>query len=284
MAQSLFKVGVCSDKNPRFRRTMEDAHIAEPSFGGDPKQGFFAVLDGHGGKQAAEYCEKSLAENFRQALSNIQSVPDAIDKSFGMTDDGLKNASILYPGCTCVVAYIRLSEDETITLYTGNVGDARAVLSRDGKAVRLSYDHKASDPNERQRITETGGFIMKERVNGTLAITRALGDIPMKEFVISHPYTTETRLNTTDTRLILACDGIWDVLSDQEAVDVIQSFDDPQVAAEQLLKESLKRGSTDNLTAMIIDLVFPSSMSSVKNTDTTLTNETVEESSNIESQ
>lgn len=250
----MFNFGVVSDKNARFRRTMEDAHIAEVGFGGNPTQGFFAVLDGHGGKQAAEFCEKVLAENFRQALNTSEFVGEAIDKSFAATDAGLRDASILYPGCTCIVAFIREEPDKSVTLFTGNVGDARAVLSRNGLAVRLSYDHKASDVNERKRINETGGFIIRDRVNGTLAITRALGDIPMKEFVVSHPFTTETKLTETDKRLILACDGIWDVMSDQEALDVIKDEKDPQVAANKLLQEALTKGTTDNLTVMVIDI------------------------------
>jgi len=74
--------------------------------------------------------------------------------------------------------------------------------------VRLSYDHKAVDMNERIRIVESGGFIMRDRVNGTLAITRALGDLPLKPYVTGHPFTTETALRGDDDVLILACDGV----------------------------------------------------------------------------
>jgi len=117
-------------------------------------------------------------------------------------------------------------------LYTANAGDARAVLSRGGKAVRLTYDHKGSDAQEARRIKEAGGFVMNNRVNGTrrvivcaslfldrvltlrhayagvLAVTRSLGDSSMKEFVVGAPYTTETVLGEADDILILACDGV----------------------------------------------------------------------------
>ena len=87
---------------------------------------------------------------------------------------------------------------------------ARALppCSRGGKAIRLSYDHKAVDMNERIRIIEAGGFIMRDRVNGSLAITRALGDLPLKPYVTGHPFTTETALRPEDDVLILACDGV----------------------------------------------------------------------------
>lgn len=130
------------------------------------------------------------------------------------------------------------------TLYTANVGDARAVLSRKGKAVRLTYDHKGSDAKEAKRIGDAGGYVLNNRVNGqfcpaslthftypsctvycwrrdmsadiifavgqtgVLAVTRSLGDSSMKEFVVGSPYTTETRLGPYDDFLIVACDGV----------------------------------------------------------------------------
>ena len=105
----------------------------------------------------------------------------------------------------------RLQESATRqrVLYTANVGDARIVLCRNGKALRLSYDHKGSDENEGRRITNAGGLILNNRVNGVLAVTRALGDAYMKELITGHPYTTETVIQPDiDEFLILACDGV----------------------------------------------------------------------------
>ena len=79
-----------------------------------------------------------------------------------------------------------------------NAGDARAVLSRGGKAVRLTYDHKGNDKQEAKRIMDAGGFVMGGRVNGVLAVTRSLGDSSMKDFVVGSPYTTETELSEED--------------------------------------------------------------------------------------
>jgi len=93
-------------------------------------------------------------------------------------------------------------------LYCANAGDARGVLCRRGKAVRLTYDHKGSDRQEAKRITDAGGFVLSGRVNGVLAVTRSLGDSSMKEYVVGAPYTTETELCDEDEFLILACDGV----------------------------------------------------------------------------
>jgi protein phosphatase PTC1 len=99
-------------------------------------------------------------------------------------------------------------------LYTANVGDARIVLCRNGRALRLSYDHKGSDENEGRRVASAGGLILNNRVNGVLAVTRALGDAYMKDLVTGHPYTTETVIQPDqDEFLILACDGVCSLLT-----------------------------------------------------------------------
>ncbi|AEO57907.1 hypothetical protein MYCTH_2304655 [Thermothelomyces thermophilus ATCC 42464] len=140
-------------------------------------------------------------------------------------------------------------------LYTANVGDARIILCRQGKALRLSYDHKGSDENEGKRITNAGGLILNNRVNGVLAVTRALGDTYIKDLVTGHPYTTETVIQPElDEFIIIACDGLWDVCSDQDAVDLVRDIQDPVAAAKLLVDHALSRFSTDNLSCMIIRL------------------------------
>jgi protein phosphatase PTC1 len=106
-------------------------------------------------------------------------------------------------------AMLKITATRQRVLYTANVGDARIVLCRNGKALRLSYDHKGSDENEGKRVANAGGLILNNRVNGVLAVTRALGDSYMKDLVTGHPYTTETVIQPDlDEFIILACDGV----------------------------------------------------------------------------
>jgi len=148
---------------------------------------------------------------------------------------------------------LRTEASRQRVLYTANVGDARIVLCRNGRALRLSYDHKGSDENEGRRVASAGGLILNNRVNGVLAVTRALGDAYMKDLVTGHPYTTETVIQADqDEFLILACDGLWDVCSDQEAVDLVRHMQDPQEASKKLVDYALARFSTDNLSCMVV--------------------------------
>jgi len=157
-------------------------------------------------------------------------------------------------------------------LYVANAGDARGVLCRKGRALRLTYDHKGTDKQEAKRIMDSGGFVMSGRVNGVLAVTRSLGDSSMKEFVVGAPYTTETELSEDDELLILACDGvrnhplrsqmsflidstqIWDVLEDEAACQLVRGIPDPQEAAKLLVQEATHRYTNDNITVMVIRL------------------------------
>ncbi|KAK4154203.1 phosphatase 2C-like domain-containing protein [Chaetomidium leptoderma] len=188
------------------------------------------------------------------SATGSQSIAPALAKA---AEDASKSeessSSLAAPDATH--ARLKSAATRQRVLYTANVGDARIILCRQGKALRLSYDHKGSDENEGKRITNAGGLILNNRVNGVLAVTRALGDTYMKDLVTGHPYTTETVIQPDlDEFIIIACDGLWDVCSDQDAVDLIRNVQDPAPAAKLLVDHALSRFSTDNLSCMVVRL------------------------------
>jgi len=259
---SIKDFGVCADQNWKYRRRMEDAHYMEDSFNKDPTQGFFGIYDGHGGKEAALFAadnlHKVLAEELNKEANTMQDpekVLQAVRRTYLATDEKLKTAVPNHHGCTSVTCLVTGSGDSKY-LYAANVGDARAVLCRDGKAIRLTEEHKAADPIEAKRITDAGGFIIHGRVNGQIIITRSLGDHLMKEFIIGDPYMKFEKLTDKDTWLIVACDGLWDVVEDQQSVDFVlenATLPAPQIAKKLLIK-ALQDGTTDNLSIMVIKL------------------------------
>jgi protein phosphatase PTC1 len=250
---------------------MEDAHALVPGFFETHPEltGFFGIFDGHAGKQAALWCGENLPVLVKTKLNEdgTKSVTEALCKALVATDEELVPAKGFNSGCTAAVAVLapdnslfstgkprpdEKSDNVRIRLHTANVGDARVILSRGGTAYRLTHDHKGSDPQEIKRIIEAGGFMMNHRVNGVLAVTRSLGDSSMKDLIVSQPYTTETILTPNDEFLIIACDGVWDVMTDQEAVDLVYFVQDPQEASEMLVKHALDNNSMDNLSCMVI--------------------------------
>ncbi|KAK0621414.1 phosphatase 2C-like domain-containing protein [Bombardia bombarda] len=192
-----------------------------------------------------------------QSATGSQAIAPAVAKAAeeALKSDEGKSAENAPSSANPEVAHARLKNAATRqrVLYTANVGDARIILCRSGKALRLSYDHKGSDENEGKRIANAGGLILNNRVNGVLAVTRALGDTYMKDLVTGHPYTTETVIQPElDEFMIIACDGLWDVCSDQEAVDLVRNIPEPVSAAKVLVDHALARFSTDNLSCMIV--------------------------------
>ncbi|KAF9281672.1 Protein phosphatase 2C 1 [Linnemannia elongata] len=260
MEEYEFVVGVAEDRNKRCRRTMEDTHAFIYNYEGITGHGFFAIFDGHAGKAAADWCGQHFHEVFGRILEEKSEQPgvdfqELVNEAFLEVDRQLAEAlqQGRSSGCTAIMAYIRKEGNKRV-LYTGNVGDARAVLSHKERAVRLSYDHKGSDHTEAQRILDVGGFVMNNRVNGVLAVTRALGDSSMKEFIIGAPYTTRTEIGADNPYLILACDGLWDVCSDQEAVELVKEVVCPTKASQLLLEHALQKFSTDNISVMVVRL------------------------------
>ena len=138
---------------------------------------------------------------------------------FVQLDDELRLLDSDVTGSTACVALVRQEFGHKI-VYVANVGDTRAVLSKSGAAERMSMDHKATDQSEIDRIRKGGGIVMDDRVGGTLAVTRAFGDHALKrDGVTAKPTINKHVLRPFDKFLVIASDGVWDVLSDQEAIN-----------------------------------------------------------------
>lgn len=384
-----YDVGVASDCNQRYRKTMEDSHVVITDFMDVPGCAYFAVFDGHAGAQ----CAKAVSEHLHLLLADVlheqpkqKDVALALSSAFQLMDEKLPSMDIRHAGCTAAVAVACYMNEQSEfvspkdkqaqrKLFVANAGDSRAVLgvphvethhtahsatlvpsrsakstgsaksassatananepksesentsaSADGTATatttedksesatsedatttaddgqgedesegagareastsasasgatmdsasdatvpdsyqhpslearRLTYDHRCSDPNEQRRIANKGGLMINNRVNGMLAVTRSLGDLLMKDFVVGTPYTTESTLphHSGHEVLVLACDGLWDVCSDEKAVQiahqVLSEGGSPLSASEKLVAHALEEFSVDNLTVLV---------------------------------
>ncbi|KAK4753485.1 hypothetical protein SAY87_001589 [Trapa incisa] len=246
------------------REFMEDRVSAMFDVDGDPKQAIFGVFDGHGGPVAAEFAASNLGKNVVDRLAGIGiygsegGVKEAIKEGYLKTDsDFLKEEA--RGGSCCVTALFREGN-----LFVSNAGDCRAVISRGGVAEPLTSDHRPSREDEKERIEAQGGYVDMYhgvwRIQGSLAISRGIGDGHMKKWVTAEPETKLVKIQAQDEFLILASDGLWDKVSNQEAVDTIRTFylgtngTKLMVACKKLVDLSTSRGSGDDISVMVIGL------------------------------
>ncbi|KAK3626926.1 Protein phosphatase 2C 2 [Elasticomyces elasticus] len=248
-----------------WRINMEDAHAnildLQPLEEGneelkpadsDVRISYFGVYDGHGGDKVAlytgEHLHKIIAKqeafkkkDFEQALKDGFL---AIDRAI-LSDPKYEEE---VSGCTSTVGIV--TKDK---IYVGNAGDSRTVLGIKGRAKPLSFDHKPQNEGEKARICAAGGFVDFGRVNGNLALSRAIGDFefkksadlpPEQQIVTVYPDVTVHEITEDDEFIVFACDGIWDCQSSQAVVEFVRRG----IAAKQELK-SICENMMDNCLA-----------------------------------
>ncbi|CAF2245828.1 BnaA08g14490D [Brassica napus] len=285
------------------RPEMEDAVSAIPRFLQSPTNSlidgrfnpqsaahFFGVYDGHGGSQVANYCRErmhlALAEEIEKGKPMLydgdtwqEKWKRALFNSFLRVDSEMESVAPETVGSTSVVAVVFPTH-----IFVANCGDSRAVLCRGKTALPLSTDHKPDREDEAATIEAAGGKVIRwngARVFGVLAMSRSIGDRYLKPSIIPDPEVTAVKRVKEDDCLILASDGVWDVMTDEEACEMARKRillwhkknmvagdaslltderrgegEDPAAksAAEYLSKLALQRGSKDNITVVVVDL------------------------------
>ncbi|XP_077983812.1 putative protein phosphatase 2C T23F11.1 [Glandiceps talaboti] len=253
-----------------WRINMEDSHTHILSLKDDKGTSFFAVYDGHGGAKVAQYAGENLHNRILQQPSYKRGeIETAIRGGFisidedMLEDDAMKDE---LAGTTAIVTFLKDNK-----IYCGNVGDSRAIASVRGQVQQLSYDHKPSNEDETKRIIAAGGWVEFNRVNGNLALSRALGDFvfkkndkksPEEQIVTAVPDVIVKDITDDHEFLVLACDGIWDVLSNQEVADFVRTRIAGKMEPDQICEELMTRClapdcqmgglGCDNMTVVIV--------------------------------
>ncbi|KAM3716426.1 Protein phosphatase ppm-1.A [Dirofilaria immitis] len=270
-----------------WRIDMEDAHVVEISMSTEPpflNWSFYAVFDGHAGNKAAQHSAENLLKTLL-ATSQFAQIVQKLNHSSGVMDattltlleEGIKEGFLTLDaklrerhetdednersGTTAICAIVTPSH-----IVLANLGDSRAVLARKNQAAFGTEDHKPFLPKERDRIVNAGGSVMIQRVNGSLAVSRALGDFEYKavpgldatkQLVSPEPdIYTIVRDPKVDEFLLLACDGIYDVMENAEICSFVESrllvTSDLSSVANQVLDACLSKGSRDNMTIILV--------------------------------
>ncbi|KAL0558206.1 hypothetical protein IC582_006777 [Cucumis melo] len=212
-------VGVFSVKGKK--RFMEDTHKIIPCLG-HLNNAFFGVYDGHGGRKAAKFVADNLHNNILEGVANCMgsaNKEDAVKAAFLKTDKDFLNLG-LGSGVCCVTALIQGEE-----VIISNLGDCRAVLSRGGVAEAVTKDHRVEQEDERKRIENKGGYVEIHRgawrVHGVLSASRSIGDAHLKDWVTAEPDSKVLLISGDLEFLVLATDGLWEKVENQETIDVV---------------------------------------------------------------
>ncbi|AYV86662.1 MAG: phosphatase 2C [Sylvanvirus sp.] len=273
-----------------YRNTMEDESLicyqSEQQEGEYLETTCFGVFDGHGGSEASKFVKEHLVSTLSLPSHILTSADhplivhqiELLDQAFRTSCDHDNHAS--RAGTTCCVALFQTcGTSKQLTIV--NIGDSRALLySKEGTLLCVTEDHKPDNDRETTRIQEAGGLVVCGRVNGQLAVSRAIGDFNYKmqrlipeaeQWVVSTPdiYTWSI---PDESRLLVCCDGIFEKLSNEQVIRFLHALVtlnpgmSPKDQMLHLVEYALESGSKDNMTAMLT--VFTSDKNdSINSTD-----------------
>jgi len=242
------KTAVISEKG--YRQEMEDAHFLDINFA-DKGWIFGGIYDGHGGDYAAKYASEMLHKLFFKYFLTGATPQEAFVKSYEETSKELEEQD---SGTTAVDFLIM---DRKI--FTANAGDARAILVNREKVIQLTVDHRLDNLSERKRVEKMGAYTAYPYVyRGNLGLmpTRTIGDEYFKPVgIIATPSINEYEISQEDIILLAACDGLFDVMTNDEVADFARRIHDPKALVETLENEVIvNRSGTDNLTIIAVYL------------------------------
>ena len=242
------------------REYMEDTvYIREDLVSG---LSIYCIFDGHGGSFVSEYLSSNIGMITMELIAkDIKYIPQLLYMIFANLAERLPKEQSSHTGSTALVA-IRYKDK----VFVANSGDCRAIINTYSNVNQVTEDHKPTIPGELQRINETGGFVSVSpgdvpRVNGMLAVSRSFGDLYLHPAVTWKPDIYIVSLQEGNNFLIMASDGLWDTMSNEEVLRVMldEVVENKGVVTKDLLEKSGQRcmriaqakGSMDNISIII---------------------------------
>lgn len=230
---------------------MEDCSVVLSPLVAGTDIHLLASFDGHGGAACSTFAAAQIRGAVLHNCANMAATPSsALSSAFEQLDAAFLASipSTEESGATALAALIVGG-----ALFVANAGDCRCILSRtDGSVTALSRDHVAVDPDEAARVSARGGEVVNGRVMGRLLVSRALGDRALKQFVPPTPDVVEHALSGQDDFLVIATDGLWDVVSPEHAAELVRStVRVPDLGAKRLALKAIELGSGDNISVIV---------------------------------
>lgn len=229
---------------------------------------YYAVYDGHGGKFVSTYLHEHLPICFMDKRMEYPLKKTFVKQIYSHWQNELKSKYFKYTencGSTClIVIHYKINNVEYLNVL--NTGDSRCIMCRNNMGNSLSLDHKPGMPAERSRIEALGGKVTWDgfdyRVSDSLSVSRSFGDFSVEPYVTAYPDIYKYKLTNNDKFIVLMCDGVTDVLSNDEIVNFVldncydmrteQRINKNINIAKKLAQHAIQKGSTDNVTCIIV--------------------------------
>lgn len=249
------------------RETNEDRHNIILNINGEKLDtnpiNLFGIYDGHGGAWVSSYLEKNIPNYYLDKKFKPPFSPQYHEKVFEIIQNQLiKNSSGkgYTNGSTCLLNIMYKYED-AIHMNIVNLGDSRlAIVYKNGTSIAVSKDHKPDATTEKERIEKMGGDIYKDSESvfriGDLSLSRAFGDGDNSPYISQKPDVYYKKITTQTKYIVMACDGLWDIFDSNQIGKVL--FKIASTGSENLAVDlanlAIKKGSTDNVSIIIIEI------------------------------
>ena len=266
LSQTIIELSYKENQNIIYNKAMEDKGHFTMYVNSDFNSHLISLFDGHGGSCVSSYLQANISKVFKSKLIKHNTTARALFNTFLSLDKQLRLLNIVNMGSTGTCVYITKENNANI-IYCANIGDTRCVLISPSKVERLSCEHRASEKKEKQRIENSGGVVLNGRVNGRLMLSRAFGDFELKSFgVKAEPHVSRKEINEEvegkDLFMVLACDGVWDVLSEVDIQNIIKyelgkndkSANITERISNTTLNSALSNAAWDNLSVFVVKL------------------------------
>ena len=234
---------------------MEDKSRCIINLNNDISNSLFCLFDGHGGEGVSLYLQNNFHIFMKEHFPFDSINPELFfNKLFNNIDVKLQNLNYYSVGSTASIIYIKQIKSKKY-IYSVNIGDSRILLIKTKEYKRISYDDRASDINEFNRITKIGGLIFDDRVYGQLMLSRSFGDWELKKYgVISKPHLNVIEIGKDDLFIVIASDGVWDVLDDIEIYDMSSKINNSKEFCDIIVNTAIDKGSNDNISCFVLKL------------------------------
>ena len=247
--KSFFK---CENPNLNCRESMEDFSYTNINFidKENHKMSLFAIFDGHNGKNVSEFLHKNFAKTLKKNLEKSKfKIEESLGNSFIEIDRILeKDENLKMTGSTATIVLI----DNNI-IYCANVGDSTCYYLSIDEIKQLSIQHNTKNKKEVERIKKNQGLVFMGKVFGSLSVTRTIGDFDFKNAgVVAMPSISRENICDKSKFVILASDGLWDVITKDDAFEMSKGIDNAKRFCEMLVNDAIEKGSGDNVSCIVI--------------------------------